>query len=185
MQYTTIKPKQITNVRTVVLTALFAALTTVAAMFIKVPTMFGYAHAGDSMIYLGASILPGPFGIISASLGGGLADLLSGYPHWILPSMIIKALNALPFVIARYYLTKKEKDNRIINIPNLIMILPASFFTIAGYFTAHVIMYSGWAAGIEGLPGDTVQAVAAAAIYIALGFGLDGIRFKETFFKNK
>lgn len=183
MQYVNTKTKQNTNARVLVLTALFAALTTVATMFIKVPTMFGYAHAGDSIIYLGASLLPGPFGIIAASLGGGLADLLSGYPHWIIPSMIIKALNALPFVIARYYLIKKGRDNRIINVTNLIMILPASLATIGGYFIAHVIMYNGWAAGLEGLGGDSIQVLSAAALYIALGVALDGVGFKQKVLK--
>ncbi len=63
-------------------TAMFAALITAATAFIKIPAPLGYAHAGDSVIYLAACILPAPFGFIAASVGGALADLLSGYAVW-------------------------------------------------------------------------------------------------------
>ena len=70
------------NVKLIAITAMCAALITVTTAFIKIPSPLGYSHAGDSMIYLAASILPGPFGIIASSIGGALADLISGYPHW-------------------------------------------------------------------------------------------------------
>ena len=69
------------NVKLIAITAMCAALITVTTAFIKIPSPLGYSHAGDSMIYLAASILPGPFGIIASSIGGALADLISGYPH--------------------------------------------------------------------------------------------------------
>ena len=83
------------NVKLIAITAMCAALVTVTTAFIKIPSPLGYSHAGDSMIYLAASILPGPFGIIASSIGGALADLISGYPHWAIPTAIIKALNAV------------------------------------------------------------------------------------------
>ena len=49
--------------KTVALSAMFAALVTVTTAFIKVPTPLGYVHAGDSMVYLAASVLPGPFAL--------------------------------------------------------------------------------------------------------------------------
>ena len=67
-------------------TAMFAALITAATAFIKIPAPLGYAHAGDSVIYLAACILPAPFGFIAASVGGALADLLSGYAVWAIPT---------------------------------------------------------------------------------------------------
>ena len=72
-------------------TAMFAALITAATAFIKIPAPLGYAHAGDSVIYLAACILPAPFGFIAASVGGALADLLSGYAVWAIPTAVIKA----------------------------------------------------------------------------------------------
>ncbi len=94
-------------------TAMFAALITAATAFIKIPAPLGYAHAGDSVIYLAACILPAPFGFIAASVGGALADLLSGYAVWAIPTAVIKALNVLPFFLARKYLQKKGRDTRM------------------------------------------------------------------------
>ena len=88
------------NVKLIAITAMCAALITVTTAFIKIPSPLGYSHAGDSRIYLAASILPGPFGIIASSIGGALADLISGYPHWAIPTAIIKAINAVPFVLS-------------------------------------------------------------------------------------
>ena len=83
------------NVKLIAITAMCAALITVTTAFIKIPSPLGYSHAGDSMIYLAARILPGPFGIIASSIGGALADLISGYPHWAIPTAIIKAAIAV------------------------------------------------------------------------------------------
>ena len=176
------KSKQNTSTRIIVLTALFAALTTISTMFIKIPTMFGYVHAGDSMIYLGASVLPGPFGLIAGAVGGGLADLISGYPHWVIPTAIIKAFNALPFFFARYIRAKRGKNKRIINPLSLTSLIPSSLITIFGYFIAHLLMYD-WAAAAAGLTTEWIQPLAGAAIFIALGMGLDGIKFRDKVLK--
>ena len=178
MQYIKTQSKAGNGLLIVVFTALFAALVTVTTMFIKIPTMFGYVHAGDSMIYLGASFLPGPFGVIASAIGGGMSDLISGYPHWVIPTAIIKALNALPFAIVRYYTSKRGKELRFISLPNMLMLIPTSLVTVFGYFVAHLLMYD-WAAAIAGLATEWIQPTAGAIIFIALGLGLDGIGFKR------
>ena len=50
----------------VVLAALFAALTTVLTYYVKIPSVNGYMHIGDSMIYLCASLLPTPLAALSS-----------------------------------------------------------------------------------------------------------------------
>lgn len=167
----------IKSVKLIAATAMFAALITVTTGFIKMPTMLGYAHAGDGVLYIAASVLPGPFGIIAASLGGALADLLSGYAHWAIPTAIIKALNAVPFVLCSYALRKYGKDNKIISLPNLLMLLPTSAVTIFGYLVANAMM-KGWEASLANTPNNVIQAVVAAAIFITLGLTLDGFKFK-------
>ena len=129
----------------VALSAMFAALVTVTTAFIKVPTPLGYVHAGDSMVYLAASVLPGPFGLIAASIGGGLADLISGYPHWAIPTAIIKALNVLPFLLCRLALKNSVRYRRIINLPNLLMVIPSTVVTLGGYLLANAFFH-GFAA---------------------------------------
>ena len=118
------------NVKLIAITAMCAALITVTTAFIKIPSPLGYSHAGDSMIYLAASILPGPFGIIASSIGGALADLISGYPHWAIPTAIIKAVNAVPFVLCRMAMKKRGKDEKIISPSSLLMLIPTTIVTI-------------------------------------------------------
>lgn len=160
------------------MTAMFTALITVATAFIKVPHAFGYTHPGDSMVYLSACVLPTPYGIIASAIGGGLADLIAGYPQWILPTVIIKALNAVPFVLCRYILSKRNKDNRIINIPTVMMIVPTTAITVFGYFVANYLLY-----GIGGALADLamwwIQPSIAALVFIPVGLGLDALSFKS------
>ena len=94
------------------LTAMFAALIAVTTAFIKIPAPLGYAHAGDSMVYLAACVLPAPFNFIAAAIGGATADLLAGYAVWAIPSAIIKALNVLPFFIVRIILKRIIKTTK-------------------------------------------------------------------------
>lgn len=80
-------------------TALFAAMVTLMTAYIfHIPygTNGGYVHFGDALIYLAAVLLPRPYAVCAAVIGGGLADLLTA-PMWAPATMIIKALITLPF----------------------------------------------------------------------------------------
>lgn len=167
----------LSNVKLFAITAMLAALVTVTTAFVKIPFVLGYCHAGDSVVYLCASILPAPFGTIASAIGGGLADLLAGYPNWALATAIIKALNTVPFIISGIIL-KKKNNNHIISIPNLIMLIPTSLITIGGYFIANLIMY-GMGPAVAEIPINLTQSIVGALIYIALGLGLDSIKFKK------
>lgn len=167
-----------TRARLLSMTAMFAALVTVTTAFIKIPSPFGYSHAGDSMIYLGASILPGPYGIIAASIGGFLADIISGYAQFSVATAIIKALNAVPFVVCCYFMKSHNKADKIISLPNLLMLIPTTIITVFGYFVANYLLY-GLGAAITELSLWWLQPTVGAVIFIALGTGLDAIKFKQ------
>lgn len=180
---TTIKSSKKTNTtpKTLALTAMFAAIITVSTMFIKISIPLGYVHAGDSMVYLGACVLPAPFNFIAAALGGALADLLSGYAHFCLPTAIIKALNVLPFFIAAQAAKKKGQSLGIISLTNLLMLIPASIVTVGGYFLANTLLYNAASAAAD-VPAELVQAVVGAVIFTAAGLALDKIHFKSRIF---
>lgn len=165
------------NTKYAALTAMFAALITVTTAFIKIPAPLGYVHAGDSMIYLAASVLPGPLGFAAAAIGGGLADLLAGYPQWAIPTAIIKTLNVLPFFLIKYVLKNSSAFEKIISLPNLLMLIPTTIVTIAGYFVANALLYDTTAAIAEVMP-NLVQAGVGAGLFIILGKSLDGVHFK-------
>ncbi len=160
------------------MTAMFAALITVTTAYVKIPAPLGYAHAGDSMIYLSASVLPGPLGFAAAAIGGGLADLLAGYPQWAVPTAIIKALNVLPFFLLKHFLKDSPKLEKIISLPNLLMLIPTTIVTIGGYFIANALLYDISAAIGEILP-NLIQAGIGAVLFVILGKSLDAANFKS------
>ena len=81
--------------------AVFAALIAVMTAYIKFNTGIndGYLHFGDSMIYLAACILPLPYAMAAAAIGGFCADILAGAAAWAPFTAVIKALNVLPFAL--------------------------------------------------------------------------------------
>ena len=62
------------------ITGVFAAMITVMTAYIAhVPVGANgtYIHFGDALIYLAAVLLPTPYALAAAAIGGGLADLLT------------------------------------------------------------------------------------------------------------
>ena len=153
------------------LTALFTAMVCVTTAFIlHIPTANGYIHIGDSIIYLASVILPFPCGMIAGALGGGLSDLLSGYPAYILPTVIIKSLNS--FCI--YAIAKNEKN--MFSVKSVIASIVSGIVTIVGYYITAVILYGNPQAQlVEAIP-NVIQAVASAIIFWVLAFALDKAR---------
>lgn len=83
------------NVRSLVVSAILAALVIVSIFFIKIPMIGqGYVHIADSFILLGA--LLGPFyGFLVGGIGALLADILAGYAIYAPWSFIIHGLQAV------------------------------------------------------------------------------------------
>ena len=77
---------------TSVTAAMLAALTCIATMVIKVPTIGtnGYVNIGDSVVVLSMWILGNPYGALAAGIGSGLADLISGYGSYVPGTAVIK-----------------------------------------------------------------------------------------------
>ena len=83
-------------------TAIFTAIIVLATSIIKISTGLGegYIHLGDSIIYLTACILPFPYCLIAGALGGALADIISGFAIWSIPTVIIKMMNIFQTLIS-------------------------------------------------------------------------------------
>lgn len=158
------------------MTAVFAALIAlVTAYILHIPVPMGYIHIGDSLIFLAVCVLPRPYAMIAASLGGGIADLLTA-PMWILPTMIIKPLITLPFV---------NKKGKILNLRNLIAPFIAYFISATGYYIAECIFYgSEEVALISSFIGSAVQNIGSAIVFLLIALALDKINFKSRFFND-
>ena len=162
------------SIKIMLITALFMAMTAVLTLFLKIPVPNGYIHVGDSVIYLAACILPFPYALIAAGVGGALADMLGGYIIWIIPTLIIKMLNTLPFT---------SKCERILTVRNALTAVVSGLITIVGYCIASGIIY-GRAAAIASIIGSAVQAAGSAVLFLVFAAALDKIKFKQKFIMN-
>ena len=138
----------------------FAALTTLLTM-LHIPVGSGYIHCGDAMIFLAALYLPAPYAAAAGAFGGMLADLISGYPLYALPTFLIKGLLALTFAAV---CGKKPTVFR-----RGIALLLCGLISVAGYWVTAVILYGGWVAQfVETVPGNCVQAIGSTAVFAAV-----------------
>lgn len=168
--------------KSVAVAAIFAAIIAVVTGFpifhIPIPMGAGYVHFGDSIIYIAACVLPPPFAVVAAGLGGLIADLISGYAMYAPFTMVIKILNAVPFIVATNILLKKGKGKKIFSVTTILMSVISSVITVVGYFGADSILYSVKTAIADVIP-SLIQGVGSAMIFVVLSIALDKVRFKS------
>lgn len=132
----------------------------------------GYAHIGDSIIYLSACILPLPYAMVCSALGAGLADFTTGAFIWILPTIIIKPILVLFF---------DRKSDKIITKRNV----AAAFFAgLTGYVLYNIaegFMFGNFLAAFMISWMTFVQPVGSFIVFIVLGIFLDKINFKSIY----
>jgi uncharacterized repeat protein (TIGR04002 family) len=160
------------------LTGLLAALITVFTAYIAhIPVGVNgtYIHLGDAIIYLAAAILPTPYAILAAAIGGGLADLLTA-PMWAPATIIIKSLIVLPFT---------SKNPKILTKRNLIAPAIALLISATGYYFAEVLLYGKEAAFIISVTANSIQGIGSAAVFYALGGALEKAGVKKFFLTDK
>ena len=168
------KPRSREKVTYLAVTALFAALICITTAFIcHIPfgVNGGYIHLGDTLIYLAAALLPTPYAIAAAAIGGALADLLTA-PMWMFATLIIKALLPIMF-------TKKKAT--LINIRNVAGIFSAGLISIVGYCIAEVILYGSKAALIASVTSSLIQAIGSGVLFIVIGLSFDKTNLKSKF----
>lgn len=153
------------KLRKIILASVFSALICVfTAYILHIPMGNGYIHLGDSFIYLAASILPAPYAAACAAIGGALSDTLTGYHIYILPTLIIKPLNALCF---------SNKGSKILNKRNLLGAVLSGIITIVGYYIVEVILYGNWIAQLATIPAGLIQAIGSLIVYYIMALALD------------
>lgn len=147
----------------IVLVSLFTALVCVATMAIKIPTVNGYIHLGDTLVYLSGIFLGPIFGPIAAGFGSFLADMLSGYPAWALPSLIIKALDALVFGILFKRVVYTNEGMTSLLSKYIVALLLGGSIMVGGYFVTGVILYS-YSGALASIIPNVVQALGGGII---------------------
>lgn len=138
------------NTKTLVIAALMAALTCMATMIIQLPTpTFGYIHLGDTFVILCGIILGPVTGGLAAGIGSMMADILSSYAIYAIPTLIIKFVSAflagyayrklLHFTVGLFKRSKNSSDmsRQAVSFP-LVAFLTGSLLSelnvVLGYF---------------------------------------------------
>ncbi|MEG0978727.1 MAG: TIGR04002 family protein [Oscillospiraceae bacterium] len=155
------------TLKNIVLTALFAAIiavTTAYILHIPIGINGGYVHVGDCFIYLAACFLPLPYAMLAGAIGGGLADYLSAAPLWIIPTVIIKSLIAIPF---------SSKTEKILNKRNVLALFIAGAITCVGYYIAEAILFGNWASPFASMLGSVIQATGSGILFVVVSAALD------------
>ena len=162
------------KVRYLTIAGIMAALITIMTAYIchiPVGVNGGYVHFGDSLIYLAAAILPKPYALAAAAIGGGMADLLTA-PMWTIATIIIKMLIVIPFT---------NRAPKIITARNIIAAILASFISGVAYFIANYILFGSWSVLLVSMSQSLIQAGGSAIFFIVIGLALDKAHVKRRF----
>lgn len=150
------------KIQKLTIAALFAALTCVATMIIKIPTpgTGGYIHPGDALVILCGIFLGPIYGGLAAGLGSALADLLGGYFIYAPITFIIKCLVAVIVFIVYHKLS-------VIIKPSVIRCIICGVFStsivVSGYFL-YEFFISGTGGAIASVPANIIQGASGLII---------------------
>ena len=126
---------RVLNTKEMVLMGLMIALMYLAGSIIKIPSVGGFVHVGDCMVFLSVIVLGKKKGSIASGLGMFLVDILGGYYFWAPFTLIIKGGMAY---IAGAILEKMSECNETTRYITSFLI--SGVFMIVAYFFAGVIV---------------------------------------------
>ena len=149
------------NLKKLILAALFAALSCVATMSIRIPTpgTGGYIHPGDAIVILSGVILGPVWGFLAGGIGSALSDLIGGYFIYVPITFVIKGLVALAAGLLYQKIGKNQKSRYIAiilgGVADLILVA-------GGYFVCEFFIYGAGAAA--SIPANIIQGVGGLVI---------------------
>ena len=151
------------------LTGVLAALTTLATLVIRIPTITkGYINLGDTVVNIAGWVLGPLYGAAAAGLGSALADLIAGYTVYVPATLIIKALMAAAAFQVWALLSKKLHDFPA----RIAAAILAEIIMIGGYAVFEGFLYGSFASAVASLSGNLVQGIFGAAASVMLYEGV-------------
>lgn len=150
--------------------ALLIALVCVSTMVIQIPIPLGYMHLGNTCILLAGAMFGPVSGLLAGGIGSALADLLTGYTQWVLPTLIIKGI--MGFAIG-WIICGKGKTVRMTSIRTFLGSAAGIVIMVFGYFIGGSILYGSIYTGATQIPGLTLEGVLGMAIFYVIGFALE------------
>ena len=153
------------NLKKIVITALFSALACVATMSVRIPTpgTNGYIHPGDAIVILSGVILGPVYGLVAGGIGSAMADLLGGYFVYVPITFAIKGLIA---VLAGLIYKKLGKSSKSRYAAVVLGGITDIVLVAGGYFVCEYFLYGASAAA--SIPANIIQGVGGLIIAVVL-----------------
>lgn len=164
--------RQIKQLTTAGIMAALITIMTAYVCHVPVGINGGYIHFGDSLIYLAATLLPAPYALAAAAIGGGMADLLTS-PMWVPATVVIKMLLVLPF---------GRKSGKIITPRNVFATVLGYLISGIGYFLAEYLLFGTWTAFLVSMGQSLIQSLGSGVFFVVLGLAFDKAGIKQRFF---
>lgn len=164
------------NPRTITQNAVSIAIVCVLTMFPQIPIPLGYMHLGNACILLVGSLFGPVTGLLAGGLGSALADLITGYSQWILPTLIIKSIMGYAAGALSH---GKEGRYKMSSVHTLLASAAAIVIMITGYFIGGSILYGSIATGATQIPGLTVEGVLGIVLFYAFGIALEAAKVPQ------
>lgn len=148
----------------IVIASMFASLTCVATMIIKLPSpLGGYINLGDCIVLLCGWMLGPVYAFLAAGIGSGLADIFSGYILYAPATFVIKGLMAL---LAWFFFKAFSKRIKPF-AARLIGGIGSEIVMVGGYLLFESFIY-GFVPSLVNVPANAVQGVAGVIIGMIL-----------------
>ena len=158
-----------------VLNGLMIAIVCMATMVIQIPIPMteGYVNIGDSIIFV-TSILFGPIsGMIAGGFGSALADILTGYSHWALFTLLIKGFEVyIVGIIVR-------KNTNLIK--NILATSLGVIIMVSGYLLAGTFLQGSFIVALGSVSSNMIQGIVSIIIGIPIASYLLTVKYVKTF----
>ncbi len=154
----------------VTINALSIALVCISTMVIQIPIPLGYMHLGNTCILLTAAMFGPGTGLLAGGIGSAMADLLTGYTQWVLPTLLIKSVMGLVIGLLAW---GSEKKLHMASPRTLLAGVAGVAVMVFGYTAAGAVLNGSFYTGLLQVPGLTLEGVIGLAAFYALGFVLE------------
>lgn len=150
------------SVKDITKTAMMATLTFIGIYLIKIPSLHGYTHLGDCMIFLSVLLLGGKKGALAGGIGASLSDFVGGYIHWVVPTFFIKYIMAMVMGLCMEKIMPNAKYNWLVGAiaGGMVQLLLYTLVKIPLYGMGYAI------GGIVPLASQTVTGIVLTTVFV-------------------
>lgn len=166
------------STKTLCITAVLAAFVFIMTFVPKIPIPLGYAHLGDAVIYLLVLFIGRREACLAAAIGSAFADLMGGFPIWIIPTLIIKWV----MVEAVFWIVRPDVSPcKFLSLRMVVAFLVSSAWMVVSYAAAGAILYSSVASALPMIPGLIGEGLINMAVAFAAGVALRHVPNSRTY----